>query len=294
MASKKVKFYFFHSYVNQSKVSVGGLFDGIYNEYEQGKKDNQDTTNLSYAYAVNLTSGPIRLRNILKDEHGYYVMTFDRFQHTIPKVSKIFSDSEDLNIEDDEFISHEISVLYDPANMTFILQRNINSLNERSVEFFINYLNKELNGEHVDDIELSVIKDPDASNKFRNAHAYKNITFRTHHDYAQGVLERMFGEKSDNLEYLEIKMVAARGKNLSLNPEYAETILNIDGDELKKVTAKVIVDEDDNITPIDFFDQKLLAIESFSLDGREDINHFAVKERMVDFYRSHYSQRVNR
>src|SRR5699024_5608962 len=195
----KVKFYFFHSYVNQNRVSVGDLFEKIYTEYEEGKNKAEKVTDLNYAYAVNLTSGPIRLRNIDKDNHGYYIMTFDRFQHTIPKVSKIFSDSEDLNIEPDEFISHEISVLYDPANKTFILQRNINSLNERSVEFFINYLNKELNGENVDDIELSIIKDPDAGNKFKNAHAYKNITFRTHHDYAQGVLERIFGKKSDNL-----------------------------------------------------------------------------------------------
>src|SRR5699024_2336142 len=107
-------------------------------------------------------------------------------------------------------------------------------------------------------------------------------------------LERIFGKKSDNLEYLEIKMVAARGKNLSLNHEYAEEILDINEDALKKITAKVVVDEDDNITPIDFFEQKLLAIESFNLDGREDINHFTVKEKMVDFYRANYSQRVNR
>lgn len=294
MASKKVKFYFFHSYINGQRQSLGRLFDQIYSQYEEGMQQSENTTDLNYAYAVNLTSGPIRLRNITKDQHGYYIMTFDRFQHTIPKVSKMFSDSEDLNIEDDEFISHEISVLYDPANSTFILQRNINSLNERSIEFFINYLNQELNGENVDDIELSIIKDPDASEKFRGAHAYKNITFRTHQDYAQGVLERIFGRRSDNLEYLEIKIVAARGKNLSLNHEYAEEILDIDGDALKKITAKVVVDEDDNITPIDFFEQKLLAVESFNLDGREDINHFAVKDRMVDFYRGYYSQRVNR
>lgn len=49
----------------------------------------------------------------------------------------IYGESIDVDLEENEYIGHEVSILYDPFHHTMLIQRNISSLSPSGIERFL-------------------------------------------------------------------------------------------------------------------------------------------------------------
>ncbi|SDK83040.1 DUF6731 family protein [Lacicoccus qingdaonensis] len=291
MARKNVRFYFYYSHLNDQRSNIENFLEDIITKYKEGYDSlESDNDSREYLYTNVLSSGPIRLTDITRSDN-YYFLTFDRFQHTIPKVSKMYGETIDLNIDDDEYISHEISVLYSPFHRTFMVQRNINSLNEASIEALLRSIYLRLYNQNAE-ISLSVVRDDDARDNLISAHSTRSLVVKSHGEKARNMLQGLFRSASpEDLDYIELKISARRFKGATLDRDLIEEIIS-DKDDYEKIQGKIVIDEGDNVTPVDFYEQKLVAYESFNLSSRQELNRFTVQDTMETQFRDVYALKV--
>ncbi|OFO55672.1 DUF6731 family protein [Nosocomiicoccus sp. HMSC059G07] len=291
MARKNVRFYFYYSHLNNKRENLKEFFDKIIKNYDAGYNNlKTDDDAREYLYTNVLESGPIRLADITKVK-DYYFLTFDRFQHTIPKVSKMYGESIDLNIDEDEYISHEISVLYSPTQEAFMVQRNINSLNESSIEALLSKIYFEIYKVR-SEINLAVVRDDNAKDSLVSAHSTRSLIIKTHGAKAENMLQALFRDAApEDLDYIEVKISAQRAKDATLDRSILKNVVD-NKDEYEKIQGKIIIDEGDNVTPVDYFEQKLVAYESFNLTSRQELNRFSVQERMENSFRDIYALKL--
>lgn len=291
MARKNVRFYFYYSHLDNHRSNLEEFLDDIIDRYNTGFNQLQaDNDEREYLYTNVLSSGPIRLADISKVE-DYYFLTFDRFQHTIPKVSKMYGESIDLNIDDDEYISHEISVLYSPMQRVFMVQRNINSLNEISIEALLSKIYYELYNIRAE-VNLAVVQDRNARSNLISAHSTRSLILKSHGAKAQNMLQALFRSAApEDLDYIEVKISSRRTKDATLDRSIIDEVITNQGD-YEKIQGKIVIDEGDNVTPVDFYEQKLVAYESFNLTSRQELNRFSVQDRMQNSFRNTYALRI--
>lgn len=301
MESKRVvNFYFYNVFevdeqLNENSASLSELLDELYNQYNGSdinklkKNEVNKGDELKHIKRMAYKDETIRLIHIFKNENDYYQLTFERLDHIIPNVSKLLGESKQLDLEEDEYIGHQITVLYDDVKHTFMIQRNINSLSPNAVESFIYKLYKDKydNDKH---IEFSLIKDSRKQQEVHNAEEYRDIFVRVTKESSEELFKRLISSKNRdiNIDYFEFKIKAKKENDEYISKEIAKELIEKyeKSQDIEKLLVNVKINEMDRVSLVDVLSQKLKRQIEFTKNDRSELNTDEVFARMADLYRN--------
>lgn len=294
--TKNVKFEFYHVF----KVSTnnGKLKEELFDLLEWIEIMSEFKSNEERTVAYNLDN--IRVDNIENDERGVCLLHFSRLREShYPSIAD-FSTNEtrDISISDNEYLSEDINLLYDPTIRVLMIQRNINSLSPTAVNDYISYFWEEkYQGEK---IELRPILEKNPFQEAMEKDNFRKITIKTsefrsfNNDSRFDKLASLnpFKQAFNALEVynsvdIEISLSVGRSRNNELS--YTDTKNAIA--ELEKVNKsfdKIIIsgknDDDTPVEKMDLLKGKVDYVEPFEIPLRKSLSADLVKKRMIKIY----------
>ncbi|PTJ26716.1 DUF6731 family protein [Staphylococcus simulans] len=287
-----VNFYFYNVFEvdeqsHKKLANLTELFTELYDNYNSDST-NEENANLDHIKTMNYNDEVIRLVEIFKNENDYFQLTFERLHHLIPNVSKVLGESKQLELEEDEYIGHQITVLYDDFHHVFMIQRNISSLSPSAVESFINTLFKDKYKDS-NHIEFSLILDNRKQRQIHNAEEYRDMTIRVSRESSKELFKRLISEENRelNIDYFEFKIKAKKNNNEYIARDIAQTLIEQyeNNADIEKLTVKAKISDEDNVSLVDVLNQKLLRQVEFTRNDRAELNTNEVFARMRDIYR---------
>lgn len=294
---------------DEKSFDLSGLFDSIIKEYENGKKNyvnqlkekpkmaEEEKEKLQkYMYTDEYMSDKVKLSSIWKDpDTTYYHIVFERLDYLLPEISKEFGESRRIDAEENEFIGHKISCLYDATLHCLVIQRNISSLGTKAIQQFINTL-LQLNDDIF--IRLDVITEDNMTKKALRQSSYRSIALKVNRDKAKHFIKNTFQKDLSGAYSIEIKIVAENKRDAELDDEDVKSIINEFSADLKDEVSKEYIDklvirareeEEDSIQDLDLIKQKIQAIIKVEISEERTLSHVSLYEKMVDFYRNQES-----
>lgn len=229
------------------------------------------------------------------DDKGCWLLNFVRLRETnIPLRGKIDQEVEPIELDDDEFIGEDVSMLYDPRLYIVMLQRNIHSLGPSGIEKYINLL---WNSEK-EEIFLRPIYYPNSFEKAMKAKIYRKITVKFAQlpnsfngseldDSPIKPIIQSFGEFKGITG--EITIGIGQAKRRILHPETIHKTLEAIGKNkklFKKVQVTLKEDEEKEVEILDLFEDKLYDYLIFYLENRQSLACEYVFNKMAEKYKS--------
>lgn len=235
----------------------------------------------------------VRLEKIeFDDMKDLWFLNFTRLRSTnIPLLCKIDEESEPIELNDDEFIGEDVSLLYDKSLSIIMLQRNIHSLSPSGIQYYINLVWENEDEE----IYLRPITLLDPMEKIKKGNYYRKITIRfsdlpnktLHEDTGKGLKHfvESFGEAG--AVNAQIVISVGRAKNNTLEKETVKDIINdiyLNKDIITKAELAKKNTEDSRVELIDLFEHKLHDYINFVIEERQSLGAEVVWERMSERY----------
>lgn len=240
-----------------------------------------------YKEVANYNFDPIRLRTIEVDNNGYFHIVFERLDSSAYYKTTIYGETEDLNLNDDEYIGHEISVLYDPAKNVMLIQRNVSSLSPSGIEMFIKQLYSDY---YEEDIYFKLVAaiDNNAVNEALNKGVYRQLILKVDENSAQDLLHSVTNEEYEGVETVELIITTRKGKSSALNTITTQKILTrwVDDPSVEKLTVRAKEGIDMPIEEIDLLKQALKRTLEYRYEAGIELNATRVFEDMRDIYRN--------
>ncbi|MBX4145953.1 DUF6731 family protein [Paenibacillus lautus] len=286
--AKKVGFNFFKPYIRTDKgdeiINLKPVLDLVKEKYEV-EKGKPDETKGEWKYVYDYKGEPARLSDITVDPgNGFYHLIFERLDYVVPKYTTLHGDSKAIELEDDEYIGREVSVLYDPENHILMIQRNKDSLGPAGIEIFLRTLL--IKSETVKNFELVIITDSTAKKRAFNQTAYRKFQLKITGAAADGLVEKLRGRKVEGIDSVEITFSTSSKKQDKLEDDFSKSILEeyVENNDVQKFKIRARQEEDSIIEPIDLIDHKLLAYTVFRFDKDRSLNPVSVFEEMTRIY----------
>lgn len=259
-------------------VDLSELFNTIKNRYERQPL---------YKEVANYNYDPIRLRSIETDNNGYFHIVFERLDNSAYYKTTIFGETEDLNLNDDEYIGHEISVLYDPVKNVMLIQRNISSLSPSGIELFI----QQLYFDYYDvDINFKLVTavDDNASTEALNKGVYRQLILKVDENSAQDLIHSVTDDEYEGVETVELIITTSKAKNSALNTQTTRNILTrwMNSPSIEKLSVRAKQGNDMPIEEIDLLKQALKRTLEYRYEVGNELNATRVFEDMRDIYRN--------
>ncbi|TPE65925.1 DUF6731 family protein [Halalkalibacterium halodurans] len=289
--SKLVGFNFFRPKCTNEKgkitnINLVPLFEELRKRYQKGKETATDVTKKTeYKIVYNYNGEPVRLSNIELDVNSqYYHLLFERLHYDLPNKTTLHGESEVLDLSKEEYIGHEVSVLYDPYTHVLMIQRNRNSLGPSAIEQIFKALLSEAGT--TNNFVMPMISDKGAKKRAFKQSAYRKIQMKVVGAQANGIVEKLTGKKAEGLDFVEIQFSTSPARIDSLDQEFSKEILQrySEKDEVKKLSIRARENDDSPVEPIDLIDHKLQAYTHMKLDPKRKLNPFAVFANMVKIY----------
>lgn len=245
----------------------------------------------------------IRLKKFTMDENDLLLMQFERLTDSaLPYIAKPSKDDErDVALSDDEFIANDINAIFDPKNHVLMLQRNIQSLSPKAVEYYVNHF---WNIDRVEDplevIEFCPVINPNIFKEVKSNSKYKTLTFKTANkfdskkkvrkivvDRINGVLEGIISSFSpvDGLN-LEIKVSTSRNKDDTLDNKTVKSII----DEIEKNPKSfdkaevAVINDFDKKEVLNLLNALLFDTAKFNQSPRTRLRSDVVQDKMKSIY----------
>lgn len=236
---------------------------------------------------ANYNNDPIRLRSINIDNFGYYHIIFERLDGSTYYKTTIYGDTEDLDLNDDEYIGHEVSVLYDPAQNVMLIQRNISSLSPSGIEMFIRQLYYDYYEEDLY-FKLVTAVDDSATEEALKKSMYKQIVLKVNENSSQDLIESVIKDDYEGVETVEIVITTKKSKNSELNKETTQSILKkwVDDESVEKLTVRAKDGVDMPIENIDLIKQSLKRALIYRYEQARELDANRVYEDMRGIYRN--------
>lgn len=246
-----------------------------------------------------------RLERFEYDELGdCWFLNFTRLRETnIPSKCKLNGEIEPIELDDDEFIGEDVSMLYDPKLHVAMLQKNIYSLGRTGIEKYLNLLW----GSDNEEIFLRPIITLDFFERALNAEEYRKILVRfaslddkylkNKYKGSNTSIKRMvemFGKY--NALTAEIVISVGYAKKASLCRETVHEVLKEiqENKELfKKAQVVIKKSEDEPIEIIDLFEDKLHDYLEFYLEARQSLACRYVWDGMLTKYKERRPEILN-
>jgi len=285
---KRVFFHFFEPTTfddnNEPQlINLEPLFEHLYNQYREGRDNNIDEREFKRVYTYN--GEPARLSDITIDySTQYYHLIFERLSYAVPNVTTLYGDSERIDLEEDEYIGLEVSVLYDPHYHILMIQRNQDSLSPSAIESFLRTLI--INAGVVENFSLSLVLDNNARERALRQYAYRKITARLSGSRAKGMLEKLFERCPQGIDTIEITFNAQKSRTSEIDHDFATELLEeyIEDSEVQKLKISSRENEESKVEPIDLINHKLQTYSIFDLRENRQLNAIRIFEEMVGHY----------
>ncbi|MEV2320426.1 DUF6731 family protein [Paenibacillus larvae] len=289
---KKVGFNFFRPiYEDDSgakSLNLQELFERIRKHYLEGKEklENGEGDN-EYKHVYSYNDEPARLADISYDAvKEYYHLIFERLNYQVPNRTTLHGESKALELEEDEWIGIDVSVLYDPITHIFMIQRNRDSLGPSGIEKFIRTLLYTAGFEG--NFTLAIVSDPTAKKRAFKQSAYRKIYLKVTGAKANNIVQRLRQVKRNiDVDSVEITFNCKQGRSDKLDEDFSKQVLDeyLDDPQVQKLQIRSREEEGDPVEPIDLIDHKLVTFKSFDFvnDGRQ-LNPVSVYERMVEIF----------
>jgi hypothetical protein len=284
--AKKIGFNFFRPTIKKGDdekfINLKPLFDLIRKNYQEARKANNGE---EYKHVYTYNYEPARLADITVDpDSQYYHLIFERLDYQLPNKTTLHGDSEALELEEDEYIGIDVSVLYDSENHIMMIQRNRSSLGPSGIEVFLRTL-LHTTGEE-GDFHLAVVSDPSARKRALNQDAYRKVQMKLTGAKADDLVKKLFAKKPSGIDTLEISFNSKSKKNEKLDDEFSKQLLKeyVDDEEVIRLQIRAKENEDAAVEPIDLIDQKLQTYKSFSFKEERRLNPISVFYEMTRKY----------
>lgn len=262
-----------------SYLSLQELFDTIREEY---KSDNKFKVVKSYNF------DPIRIKSVEVSEiTGYYHIIMERLDDRPLSKTTIYGESTELDLKENEYIGHEISILYDPLKNAMLVQRNISSLSPSGVERFIDSLYFDYY-EELANFKLVAAVDNRAKSKALSNDIFRKITLKVTGEDTDDLLLGVSGTNYEGVESVEIIISTNRAKNAELDYGISKKILEdwVDDDKVEKLSVKTKETEDAPIEEIDLLKHSLKRTLKYSYQEGAELNAYRIYSDMENLYRN--------
>ncbi|MFD1707563.1 DUF6731 family protein [Siminovitchia sediminis] len=287
---KRVGFNFFEPITQREDGNVVGfnlvpIFEHIRQQYVTGREQEGAQGNQEYKRVYTYNFEPARLSDVSVDyATQYYHLTFERLSYTLPNRTTLHGESEMLDLDDDEYIGHEVSVLYDPENHVLMIQRNRDSLGPSAISSFIQSLVVE--AEAGNNFSIAMISDDTARRRAFRQTAYRKITTKVVGEKALGLLESLYNRRPNGVASVEITLNSSSRRAGEIESDFAVELLEefIDDPEVQKLRIRSREHEESPVEPIDLINHKLEASTTFNLETDRQLNSIRVFEDMVRLY----------
>lgn len=292
---KRVGFNFFKSITKNAqgrdiRLNLSPIFSHIINQYQQARENDIAEYRRVYSY----NNEPARLSQIDIDyDTQYYHLTFERLNYSLPNKTTLHGDSEMLDLDADEYIGHEVTVLYDPVNHILMIQRNRDSLGPTAIGAFIESL--VVNAQVADNFSIVMVTDTSAKRRAFNQSAYRKISTKVVGEKANGLVERLF-DRNPGVASIEISFNSRPVKDGEIDQNFTLQLLEefVDDPEVERLRIRSREYEESPVEPIDLINHKLEASHVFDLRNDRQLNTFKVFEYMVDLYNNSENSYKNR
>lgn len=268
------------------------LFDFIQwmNQLNDVKKLEDRTINYN---AENIRVDDIRIEPKTK----YGLVHFSRLRETnVPSITTITDNkSEDVKLKANEYLSEDISGLYDSENHVVMLQRNIHSLSPTGVEKYINYF---WNLNHKDEyIDLRPVMVKEAFKKGIGKKHYEKISFKTA-NLSENDFDKLAGMKTSfssifkeintfNGVNIELTIGVSTKKEDHLDrTEAIQALEEIKSNQklFKKVQIATKDTEEGKIERYDLINGKVFSVLPFEIPTKTSLNYNSVQTSMLNEY----------
>ncbi|MBB2508424.1 MULTISPECIES: DUF6731 family protein [Staphylococcus] len=260
-------------------IDLSELLDRIKNKYEE---DNL------YKEVVNLNNDPIRIKKIHKEvDTGYYHIVMERLDDTKYSKTTLYGDPIDIGLENNEYISHEISILYDPAKKVLLIQRNISSLSPSGIEKFLRTLYLDY---YEEDIFYNLVTavDERARTEALNKPIYRKINFKVTGESTNDLLSVVSENEYEGVESIEITITTNRSPKAELDNDTTKKILNkwVDNQEVEKLKVDVKEDAEQTVENIDLLKHALRRSMEYTYSDSSELNSDRIFDDMKNMYRN--------
>lgn len=284
MEKRKVRFDYFEVVCN-GPTTKNALFDlTTWMKETMGKSLKE--RNIDYK------GGGARLQQAYFHKDFCSLLHFCRLRDTnLPSLAKEAGKLEPMELDDDEYLSEEVSGLYDDRHHILMLQRNRYSLSPSGIE---EYINLSWNKSDMQ-VSLRPIVAPKALERIKDGKIYRRVVIRfadldkvTLGQWRTGTVQ---GFAKSLKEYgaitAEITVSLGYKKGASL---YDETIydtmedLQENREFVKKAEVHKKDDEDTAIEVVDLFNDRAYHVHYFPLEKRSSLTHEEIAEKMFEIY----------
>lgn len=245
--------------------------------------------NNNYSFNVNVADyGEIDTNAFHFDEQRnmYYLQISKLRNENLPGKKRISEPREDLALEDNEYVSEFLTLIYDAENMVSMIQVNRNSLSIKELEIYLTQLRqswKRENGLDDDDyfVKCRIVADPDKLNEVRDADYIRKIILNgsrinldaLNDDQSLKRISETIGELQGVNFKLEISVDSNAPRDASLEKEnLLEIIDEINGNEIG-INTKVAIKEDLNtsVELVDLVQPRMTDIIRVEHENRRNI-----------------------
>lgn len=281
--SKQVRFYF-HKVVNSGQtIDLSKVFNGIAKFYKE-------TPNERYTFEIAGEKYKLERLKLPNDSEPYYHLVVEELRDfNFPSKTKLFGESQELGLADDEFLGEKMSALYDYKNAVFMLQVNRNSISTNKFEHFLSALLEELEYSGYD-LRLPVIIQADAERVAKSFTGYKHVAIKmgensspsANFDLISAIKNAISASKDSNLFDVEISLTAKKDKSSTgeyLPDSIVNEVMSISRDGVKKLNVRGR-NLDDKIETVDLISNKLMEIIHFQYDENRTLNPASVFSEM--------------
>lgn len=263
---------------SESRVGIKPILESIYKNYSTNKNDT-NFEKLVYEYNGEF----VRLGDISINELDYYHLVFERLiDYHLPVKTTLHGKSSVIQINDDEYVGHEVSVLYDINKQVLMIQRNRDSLSPTALGGVIHTWMDEFGVE--EETHLQVIMDKNAKKRGEQKSQFRKMAVRTTGDLAKNLLEKVTGKKdlNDEIRYVEITIASQPIKKSHIPDEISKDILDkyMEASDVEKFHIHGKDDEESRVEKIDLLEQKLESYLKFTFGEEKHLNPISVFSEM--------------
>lgn len=241
----------------------------------------------SYKVVKNYNFDPIRIKSISPpQENGYYHIIMERLDDTKLQKTTIYGESIDVDLEENEYIGHEVSILYDPFHHTMLIQRNISSLSPSGIERFFDSVLFDYTGEYCNFSLISAI-DRNTYDKAQNSNIYRQFAIKVKGNQVDDLIRGLSSNSIDGAEYIEIIVSTKKSKKSELNQFRTRQLLDdwANDSNVEKLSVKVKDDFDSKVESIDLIHQAIKRSLIYEYREAGQLNAQNIFLDMVRIYR---------
>lgn len=282
---KNIKFEYYRSNIveedNMEVINLREMFEDLYFQINDGRV---------IRYEFNNEIARVASLDYYEDINSYH-LCFERLRDfNIPVKSSFERESEIIDLEDDEFIGEEVSILYDISNCVVIVQRNRDSLSPTALEIFLRDIYSTFMNQYCN-LELNPLLEQDTLQYVLDSNQIRKISFRVddlgqeteYEDDLSNITEEVSRFEAASLD---ITLSVGREKDSEMDPTRARAFIrSLTGRRnVSRAQVYVRLEEDSNVEKYDLIEHKIHSFATFDYRENRTIRPHAVFLMMRDIY----------